>query len=169
MQERIDHHDQNWQLNCGTLELVDLHLRRWSVNRLRLVISREGLRPLRLSLAVCLSVFNETSLRSLNKILKFCELFNVPDYSTLLVLVDRLHGRVQKPSHKPRHVLDRAINQKLFYDSLARESLTQPQTESHVLFKRVADNLHEGRDLAAGLASDRHSQHESSDELVNHN
>lgn len=82
--------------------------------------------------------------------------------------VDTLHRRVEKASHKPRHVLDRAVNQEFFDDRLTRERLTQPKTESYIVLKSLPDYLDEAGDLASCHAALSNCQKESYDELINH-
>lgn len=130
MQKAINHDNQYRKLNSRSSHFVNLDLIRWSKHWLRLIIILQR-RPcwhnFRCRLHIRCHALYKLTLRRLYKVFKLCKLFDVPNNSTLFMLVHRLHRCVEQTSHKSRHILYRTVNQKLLNNSLTRERLTQPQ------------------------------------------
>ena len=93
------------------------------------------------------------------------ELASVVHDELLLVLEHISHGRVQQAGCEARHVRDRAVQKELFNDLLARENLTEPDRQTDIVLKRLADNSDKRWDLSANARSESHRQCECNDVL----
>ena len=102
----------------------------------------------------------------LNNVTSF-KLLGVSHEVLLLMLVNRLHGSLEKASGESGHVQHSAIDEELFDYVLIAKDFAQPKRETNVVLECLANDPDKGGNLSAYACSECYCKRKSEDILQN--